>query len=470
MGKLEKLRPERVFHYFEEICAIPHGSGDMEKISQYCVDFAKKNNLECIREKIGNVIIKKPATVGKENSPAVILQGHLDMVCEKLPDCNIDFLKDGIQPYVEDGFVKAHGTTLGGDNGIAVAMCLALLEDNSLSHPALEVLLTADEETGMYGAEALDGSLLDGRMLINVDSEEEGIFTVSCAGGIRAYFNMPFDTMKNEKNCYKITVDGLLGGHSGVDIDKGRLNANKVAAALLNTLPKFNLISIDGGLKDNAIPAYCEAIISADFNIDSFINKFVDSLDKMSDNGLKITSEQIDTSEWCFTDESSKKAIDFLSEVPNGITQWSKDIQGLVQTSLNLGVLKTEENKVHASFALRSSVNSEKQDLVTELKNCADKYGCEFGSEGSYPAWEYNKNSLLRDKMIKVYERMYKKSPEVVAIHAGLECGLLSEKLSGLDAVSIGPDMADIHTPRERLSVASVERVYDYLINLLSEM
>ncbi len=470
MNKLGNLKPERVFYYFEQICAIPRGSGNMEEISQFCVDFAKKNNLEYIREEIGNVIIKKTASLGKENSPTVILQGHLDMVCEKNPECDIDFLKDGIDIYVEDGFVKAHGTTLGGDNGIAVAMCMALLENNSLSHPAIEVLFTVDEETGMYGADALDGSLLDGRMLINVDSEEEGIFTVSCAGGIRTYFNMPFQTFKNRNKCYKITVDGLLGGHSGVDIDKGRLNANKVAVDFLNTLPKFNLISINGGLKDNAIPANCEVVISSDFNIEDFVYKFVNSYDKLNDFGLKIKVKEIDMLDCCLTDESTKNAINFLSEVPNGIIKWSEDIKGLVQTSLNLGVLKTEKNIIHSSFALRSSVNSEKEELVIRLKDCADKYNCEFCAEGSYPAWEYNKNSLLREKMINVYEKMYNKTPEVIAIHAGLECGLLSEKLSGLDAVSIGPDMADIHTPRERLSVESVQRVYDYLINLLSEM
>ncbi len=470
MNKLGNLKPERVFYYFEEICAIPRGSGNMKKISDFCVDFAKKNNLEYIREEIGNVIIKKPASVGKESCPVVILQGHLDMVCEKLPECDIDFSKDGIDVYVENGYVKAHGTTLGGDNGIAVAMCMALLEDNSLSHPALEVLFTVDEETGMYGAQALDGSNLEGRMLINVDSEEEGIFTVSCAGGIRAYFDLPYNTQSNTQPCYKITVDGLLGGHSGVDIDKGRLNANMVAVALLNTVPEYNLVSINGGLKDNAIPSFCEAVISTDLSDYSFIDKFLDSFDKECDNELKITCEKVEKCDVCFTDESTKTVIAFLSELPNGIIKWSNDIDDLVETSLNLGVLKTQESTIHASFALRSSVNSEKEELLYKLRAISQRFNSDFNFEGDYPAWEYNKNSILLNKMIEVYKKMYAEEPKVVAIHAGLECGMLSEKLIGLDAVSIGPDMSDIHTPRERLCIASVERVYNYLINLLSEM
>ncbi len=470
MKKLGNLKPERVFHYFEEICAIPHGSGDTAKISDYCVAFAEKNGLEFIREEIGNVIIKKPATLGKENSPTVILQGHLDMVCEKTADCDIDFSTDGLDIYVEDGYVKAHGTTLGGDNGIAVAMCLALLEDNTISHPALEVLFTVDEETGMYGAEALSGANLDGRLLINIDSEEEGIFTVSCAGGIRAFLSLPVQWQKNNKECYKITVDGLLGGHSGVDIHRGRLNANKVAAAFLRKLPEFNLISINGGLKDNAIPSHCEIIVASDSSPKGYIDSFLAQFPLENDTGLNITVVNEEIYENCFTDASTETALDFLLELPNGIIDWSEDIDGLVETSLNLGILKTSDNSVEASFAIRSSVNAKKHELLSELNECALRFNSDFGYEGNYPAWEYNKESHLREKMIEVFEALYKQSPKIVAIHAGLECGLLSEKLNGLDAVSIGPDMNDIHTPRERLSVASTERVYNYLIALLREI
>lgn len=470
MKKLNGLKPERVFYYFQKICDIPHGSGNTKQISDFCVAVAKSLKLEVIQDKMNNVIIKKPATRGKENSPTVVIQGHLDMVCEKTPDCDIDFLTDGLDIYVEDGFVKAKGTTLGGDDGIAVAMALAVLEADDVSHPNLEVLFTVDEETGMYGAEKLDGSLINGRLLINIDSEDEGIFTVSCAGGINAELSLPFVTQKNVMPCYKITVDGLSGGHSGVDIDKGRLNSNKIASAFLNTLDSFNLVSINGGLKSNAIPSFTTVVIATKQDISVLAEEFALKNRVDTDNGLKISVEKTDKADLALIKEDSEKVIDFLCGVPNGIIGWSKNIEGLVETSLNLGILKTEKEKIVCNFALRSSVNSEKYNLLDNLSEYVKKFGGEIFSDGNYPAWEYKEDSLLREKMCKVYRDMYDKEPEIVAIHAGLECGLLSEKLSGLDAVSIGPDMKDIHTPRERLSVSSVESLYKYLIKLLGEM
>ena len=470
MKKLSGLKPERVFYYFEKICAIPHGSGNTKQISDFCVEVAKGLKLEVIQDEMNNVIIKKPATKGKENSPTVVIQGHLDMVCEKTPDCDIDFLTDGLDIYVEDGFVKAKGTTLGGDDGIAVAMALAVLEADDISHPNLEVLFTVDEETGMFGAEALDGSLIEGRLLINIDSEDEGIFTVSCAGGINAELSLPFETLKNVMPCYKITVDGLNGGHSGVDIDKGRLNSNKIAAAFLNTLDNFNLVSINGGLKSNAIPSFTTIVIATNQDILVLAEEFALKNRIDTDDGLKISVEKISKTDFALTKEDSEKVVDFLCGVPNGIIGWSKNIEGLVETSLNLGILKTEKEKIVCNFALRSSVNSEKYSLLEELEKYVKKFGGEIFSDGNYPAWEYKEDSLLREKMCKVYHEMYGKKPEIVAIHAGLECGLLSEKLNGLDAVSIGPDMKDIHTPRERLSIASVQSLYGYLIKLLGEI
>ncbi|MEE0946475.1 MAG: aminoacyl-histidine dipeptidase [Acutalibacteraceae bacterium] len=470
MKKLSNLKPERVFHYFEEICSIPHGSGNTSKISDYCVEFAKKNNLEYIREEIGNVIIKKLASLGKENSPVIVLQGHIDMVCEKNPDSTIDFERDGIDVYFEDGFVKANGTTLGGDNGIAVAMCMALLEDTTIKHPPLEVLFTVDEETGMYGAKALCSENIKGRKLINIDSEEEGIFTVSCAGGIRAVVNIPVSMQNNFKKCYKVVVTGLLGGHSGVDIDKGRLNANKVCAQLLGEIKDFNLISINGGLKDNAITSHCEAVIASECDISTVISDFLKTIDKQNDNRLEILVEATKCYDRSMDSISTKNVLNFLIDVPNGIIGWSKDIKGLVETSLNLGILTTDSEKVTASFALRSSVNGEKIKLLEQVRQCAQQNNGEFESEGDYPAWEYNKKSTLRDKMVSVFEEMYGKAPEIIAIHAGLECGLLSEKLDGLDAVSIGPNMFDIHTPRERLNVESTNRVYSFLLELLKKL
>lgn len=470
MKKLENLRPERVFHYFEEICSIPHGSGNTDKISEYCVEFAKKHNLSYIREDIGNVIIKKPATFGKENRPGVIIQGHLDMVCEKVQDIDFDFFNDSLNIDTDGEYVFAHSTTLGADDGVAVAIALALLEADDIAHPSLEVILTVDEETGLYGANALDGSLIRSRQLINIDSEEEGIFTVSCAGGVRTELILPVEYETNVDNCLKITVDGLMGGHSGVEIHKGRLNSNKVAAAFLNTLDNYRLVSINGGLKDNAIPVFTEIVIASNENILAKAEQFKSLTVIDTDPALSITVEDCPLSEKCFTSKSTKEAVELLNSLPNGIIKWSDNIDGLVETSLNLGTLKTDSQKVSAAFAVRSSVDKQKNNLVGELKTIADKYSCEFKEEGQYPAWEYNKDSFLRDTMISVYKDMYGKAPQVVAIHAGLECGVLSEKLPGLDAVSIGPDIKDIHTPRERLSVSSTERVYNYLVKLLETL
>lgn len=470
MKKLRNLKPERVFYYFEKICSIPHGSGNTKQISDFCAAVAKDLNLEVIQDDMNNIIIKKPATKGKENSPGVVIQGHLDMVCEKTADCDIDFFNDGLDIYVEDGFVKAKGTTLGGDDGIAVAMALAILEAKDIAHPDLEVLFTVDEETGMYGAQALDGSLIKGRMLLNIDSEDEGIFTVSCAGGINAVLTLGYNVENNEKPCCKITVDGLMGGHSGVDIDKGRLNSNQVAAAFLKTLDNFNLVSINGGLKANAIPSYTEIIIATEQDIENLAEAFALKKREETDAGLKITVEAVNKANFAMTDADSAKVVDYLFNMPNGIIGWSKNIEGLVETSLNLGILKTEKENVVCSFALRSSVNCEKYSLLERLTEYSDKFGGTVFSDGDYPAWEYKEDSVLRENMCRVYREMYGKEPEIIAIHAGLECGLLSEKLPGLDAVSIGPDMKDIHTPREKLSISSVESLYGFVIKLLGQM
>jgi len=467
MKKLGNLKPERVFYYFEEICSIPHGSGNTKKISDFCVNFAKEHNLEYAQDDMNNVIIKKPATKGKEGSPTVIIQGHLDMVCEKEPEIDFDFEKQGLNIYVDGDYIKADGTTLGGDDGIAVAMALAVLEDKNISHPALEVLFTVDEETGMYGAKALDGSLLEGRTLINIDSEEEGIFTVSCAGGVRAEVTLPVEYETNTKECLKITVSGLIGGHSGVEIHKGRLNSNKVAAEFLNTLSDINLVKINGGLKDNAIPVYTEVIVATNEDIREKAEEFRLNTLCDTDKDLTITVEKCEKTAKCITGESTQKAIGLLNALPNGIIKWSKDIEDLVETSLNMGILTTENDKIIVSFALRSSVNNEKDKLVDALFKCANDFGASLLREGDYPAWEYKKDSVLRDTMCKVWEELYGNEPEVIAIHAGLECGLLSEKLPGLDSVSIGPNMMDIHTPREKIDISSVWRTYNFLYELL---
>ena len=468
MGKLTHLQPTRVFHYFEEICGIPHGSGDTARISDYCVAFAKAHNLTYHQDTLGNVIIKKPATAGYEDHPAVILQGHIDMVCEKAPDSSIDFATDGLDVDTDGEFVFAHGTTLGGDNGIAVAMAFAILESTELTHPPLEVLLTVDEETGMYGAEGIDPSYLEGKTLINIDSEEEGVLTVSCAGGARAELTLPLTYVPNTAPCWQVEVGGLQGGHSGIEIDKGRLNANVVMAQFLQSID-CRLVTIGGGQKDNAIPVSCTAVIACDSDPTAATAAFAAAHRVEGDPNLTITVTPASAST-AMDAASSAAALTLLTTIPNGIQSMSADIDGLVQTSLNLGILTTEGDALRASFAVRSSVGTEKTALLAQLERLITSMGGSFASHGHYPAWEYRKQSRLRDVMCAVWEQKYGENPTVAAIHAGLECGLFCEKIPGLDAVSIGPNMWDVHTCRERLSVASTARVYAYLCDVLKEL
>ncbi len=468
---LKGLKPQRVFEIFEDICAIPHGSGNTKKISDYCVAFAKDRGLWVFQDNLNNVIVKKAASVGYENHPPVIIQGHLDMVCEKEPDCDIDFLRDGLRIRVDGDFVSADGTTLGGDDGIAVAMALSILEDNTLCHPPLEILFTVDEETGMYGAAGLDATLISGKRLINIDSEAEGVLTVGCAGGARAEIEIPLQICDIKMPCYKVSVNGLIGGHSGAEINKGRLNSNVVMGNFLRAIDgKYNIVDIAGGLKDNAIPTFTECTLSTDCDIMSLASDFVNNNKISTDNGLCITVEPISQTESGFTAESSRIVAEFLSTVPNGVQAMSRHIEGLVETSLNLGILKTENCTLCASFAVRSSVGAEKAKLLEKLSGVAERFGGIYQSHSHYPAWEYREVSPLRDTFVNAFECIYGKKPIVEAIHAGLECGLLSDKIKGLDAVSIGPDLFDIHTPRERLSIASTARTYYYLCEVLKEL
>ena len=463
MNKLSHLHPQRVFHYFEQICGIPHGSGDTARISDYCVAFAKEHNLAYHQDTLGNVIIKKPASAGYEDHPAVILQGHIDMVCEKEPDCTIDFATDGLAVDTDGDMVFAHGTTLGGDNGIAVAMAFAILESDDIPHPPLEVLLTVDEETGMYGAEGFDAARLQGKLLINIDSEEEGVLTVSCAGGARAELTLPLTYAPTTAPCWQVEVGGLQGGHSGIEIDKGRLNANIVMAQFLQTLD-CRIATINGGLKDNAIPVASAAVVACDTDPTDVAAAFAAAHRVAGDPNLTLTVTAA-TADNAMDAATTAAVLTLLTTVPNGIQSMSADIEGLVQTSLNLGILATEGDTLRASFAVRSSVGAEKAALLEKLAIFAP-----CTTYGHYPAWEYRKESRLRDVMCAVWEQKYGEKPTVAAIHAGLECGLFCEKIDGLDAVSIGPNMWDVHTCRERLSVASTARVYAYLCDVLKEL
>ena len=476
--KLAGLEPAAVFGYFEKLCSVPHGSGNTKIISDLLVDFAKEQGIRYIQDELNNVIFFQKGTCGYEDHAPVILQGHMDMVCDKDPDCPIDMEKEGLDVTHDGTCVYAKGTTLGGDNCIAVAFAMALLADKTIPHPPLEVIVTVDEETGMFGAAGIDLSMLKGRTLVNLDSEDEGVFTVSCAGGARGTIALPLERRPVYGPCVRLTVDGLKGGHSGVEIHKPLANANKVMGELLSRIQKLMPICItklQGGAKDNAILRSCTCTLVALGMYPEKINEvaaqlqqeirqqydepdavvYGDDVDALGGNGL--------------TQECTSKVIGLLCAAPNGVQSWSQDIEGLVQTSLNLGVVKMDET-LRMTFAVRSSVNQEKRELLARLAELAAFYGADYSEVGDYPAWEYKKDSVLRDTMVRTYRAMFGKEPQVVAIHAGLECGLLSEKLPGLDCVSIGPDMHDIHTSREKLEIASTRRTWEFLLAILKAL
>ncbi len=476
--KLTGLEPASVFGYFEKLCTIPHGSGNTKAISDYLVSYAKEQGIRYMQDSLNNVILFGEATPGYEDHPAVILQGHMDMVCEKDADCPIDMQTEGLDVTHDGKYVFAKGTTLGGDNGIAIAYALAILADKTIPHPALEVIITVDEETGMYGAVGIDLSTLKGRQMLNLDSEDEGVFTVACAGGARGVVCLPVERRVVYGPCIRLTVEGLQGGHSGVEIHKNRANANKVMGELLRRVRELMplcLTKLQGGAKDNAIPRSCEAtLVAMGMHLDR-INEVTEQLQKelreqYDEPDAIVRGDDVDALGGnALTTESTDKVIAILNAVPNGIQSWSKDIADLVQTSLNLGVMRMEDALTMA-FAVRSSVNQEKRELLDRMEEVAKTHGGYLVEEGHYPAWEYRKESVLRDKLVELYTRMFGKEPVVTAIHAGLECGLFSEKLEGLDCISMGPDMRDIHTSKEKLDIASVRRTWEFLLAILKEL
>ena len=476
--KLAGLEPASVFGYFEKICSIPHGSRNTKAISDYLVSFAVEHGIRYEQDELNNVLMYQEGTCGYEEHAPVILQGHMDMVCEKDADCPINMDTDGLDIDHDGEWIFAHGTTLGGDNGIAVAYILALLADKTIPHPPLECIITVDEEIGMEGAAGVQLGNFQSRTMINLDSEDEGVFTVSCAGGARSTIHMPVQRRVVYGPCVKLTVEGLRGGHSGVEIHKNLANANKVMGEFLGRIQKIMplcITKLSGGAKDNAIPRSCEAtLIPLGINVER-LNDIAQQLqseirESYDEPYAIVRGDNVDALGGnALTTECTAKVIALLNAAPNGVQTMSQDIEGLVQTSLNLGVMSLDE-ELTLTFAVRSSVNAEKVDLLKRLGELAVFYEGTTSEMGDYPAWEYKKDSRLRNTMVATFCRMFGKEPEVVAIHAGLECGLLSEKLPGLDCVSIGPDMQDIHTSREKLSIASTKRTWEFLLEVLKEL
>ena len=484
MAVLAQLEPKAVFRYFEEICGIPHGSSDTQAISDYLVAFAKKRNLYVRQDTLGNVIMKKPATRGYEDVPVVMIQGHMDMVCEKTDDKEIDFHTQGLDLVLDENVIHADRTTLGGDDGIAVAFALAILDADDIPHPALEVVITVDEEIGMLGAAGITTEDLQASYMLNLDSEDEGQLLVGCAGGMTAVCHMPVQWENCDlvhPFCMQIDVDGLLGGHSGMEIIKQRANANKVLGRTLKAIQAvadIRLVSIDGGKKDNAIPRAAQAVFVAETEKQSAIQQVVQTLQTAISHEYVVSDPDVTLKMKECTEAvvetmnraSGDAVINALFLLPNGVQKMSDAMPGLVQTSLNLGILTMKQDEVQMGFSVRSSIGSEKNLLALQIRVLCERLGGMYTESGAYPAWEYKQDSKLRDVMVAVYEELYGEKPKLDVIHAGVECGLFMDKMKDLDCVSYGPQMYDIHTPNERLHVDSVQRTWEYTLEILKRL
>ncbi len=481
MAVLSGLEPKAVFEYFEKLCAVPHGSGNTKQISDLCVGFAKELGLKWRQDDVNNVAIWKDASPGCESAPAVILQGHIDMVCVKTEDCGKDMAKEGLDLRTDGEWVWADKTSLGGDNGIAVAMILAILADDSLPHPPLEAVFTVDEEVGLEGAFALDCSDLKGRKLVNLDSEEEGVFTVSCAGGVRMDCFLPgVKVPLNGEAGYEISLEGLLGGHSGAEIHKGRASANQVMGRVLYSamerVPGLRLSDIRGGKFDNVICSrnHAKAAVPADRAeaFEAFIREFDLALKNEyagCDDQITLTCRPAELDR-ALAREATENILRTLLAVPQGVQAMNVDFPGLVQTSLNIGVMEMREDGLYLGISVRSCIATQKDMMVQRLKAILELGGGSFTLRGDYPGWQYDRASVLREEVLAAYQAVCGKPGTIEATHGGLECGLFVEKLPGLDAVSFGPELHDVHSVKERLSVASTRRVYEVTRELLKRL
>lgn len=474
------LKPEKVFYYFEKICSIPHGSGNIDRLSDYLAAFAGERKLFHIQDEMKNIIIVKDASKGYESAPPVILQGHMDMVAVKKPDADIDLEKDALRLKVDGDYLYAEGTSLGGDDGIAIAYALAILDSDEIAHPKLEVIITVDEEVGMDGARGLDVSMLTAKRMLNLDSEEEGTLLSGCAGGARVDWELPVHWEKRRGSVCQIAVKGLLGGHSGSEIDKERGNSNCLMGRLLSALCLEEAVSVsrlEGGLADNAIPRETVAEIVVKSGREKEAADVVRRVEgeikqelMTKDGGVFLSIERIrEGEEDCLCMEDMKRLSFLLFAAPDGVQAMSADMEGLVETSLNMGIVKLSNDRLAVQFSVRSSLESAKRALIAKLKLFSEMAGAEQKVRGDYPGWAYRPVSPFRDMAVEVFYRLYGRKPKIEAIHAGLECGLFAEKLPGLECISIGPDMLDIHTTEERLSISSTERVWNYILELLGQ-
>ena len=475
MAVLQGLKPEKVFEFFEMLCSVPHGSGNTKQISDLCVKFAQERGLRYKQDKLNNVIIWKDATPGYENAEPLILQGHIDMVCAFEPDCGIDMKTDGLKLVVDRDWVKADKTSLGADNGIGVAIAMALLDDDTLKHPRLEALFTTDEETGMFGANGVDLSVLEGHNLINIDSEEEGYLTVSCAGGVRAdcLFPADWEAAPGDSQFYEVVIDGLKGGHSGAEIDKGRASAIQLMGRFLFRAEKetgLRIASMEGGTFTNVIPLYCRSVVSVPADKTACFEALCKADEEMfrieyytPDPGLRMTCAATEAADRVLSAARTKALLNMLLLAPYGVEAMSMDLPGLVQTSINLGVIRTEEERIGLYFSVRSAYSSQREMMTERLQALCALFGVSFSTHDPYPAWAYKTESRLRDTLSAACAEVLGREPGITATHGGLECGLFMEKRPDFDCVSIGPDLREVHSVRERLSISSTERLYNIM-------
>ncbi|MDO5718962.1 MAG: aminoacyl-histidine dipeptidase [Tissierellia bacterium] len=469
-----KIDSDRYMHYFEEISKIPRCSGNEREISDYLKKFAEDRNLYINQDENFNIVIRKKATEGYEKAPGVILQGHMDMVCEKSVDSDHDFDKDPIKLQIKDGYLKAVGTTLGADDGIAIAMGLAILESDEMQHPELELLVTVSEETDMSGALNLSNNILRGKKLINIDSEEEGILTVGSAGGVTVKIYKDIEREKCNWKGYCLEFKGLLGGHSGMEINKKRGNMLKIIAYFLREARsefKFKLSSFISGKLDNAIPNFGEIKIQADIKDQSVIqNAIQKTKEEYSDieGELEINISQIDLKE-SYTDDLTDKIIDLISEMPTGVNTFVKGSDS-VESSNNLALIKEIDEKIYFENSIRSSNLQVQENLVSKCAEIIERFGFSYELDSEYPGWEYNQESSLRDLAQDIYRKIYDKDFETVVVHAGLECGAIASKYPEMDMISIGPNISGAHTVEESMELKSAERVYEFIVKLISEI
>ncbi len=480
---IEGLKPELVWKYFAKIASIPHPSKHEAELTKYVLGVAKEFNCESKTDSVGNVVIKKPATPGKENVKTVVIQGHLDMVPEKNNDKAHDFLKDPIELVRKDNLIMANGTTLGADNGIAIAAALAIIEDNSLEHGPLEFLFTVDEETGLTGANGLAKDLLTGKTMLNLDSEDEGTFFVGCAGGRNTLIELKIDFDKpGEKHVpMSLSVKGLRGGHSGLEINKYRGNAVKIIARVLAELTEIGvrISKIQGGNKHNAIPRETDALVFVPVKIKTFVTETVHKIESVikdelasidPDLSVMITDAKTAKTTRIMKKGSQRNLIRLLTALPHGVIKMSQDIPGLVETSTNLAIITTERASVKLTTSQRSSVASEIGDIVNTVTAICELAGAKAVTTDGYPGWKPDMQSPVLKTAIETYRGLYGKEPHITAIHAGLECGVIGEKYPGMDMLSFGPTMEMVHSPEERLHIDSVEKFWNFTTALLKNI